>query len=245
MPTLKNVVAVDWLAGKDKIFFFFKDSNTYSRFDISEDRVPDGYPALIKHSNWHDFYLHAQQLRFGLSTTNFKEEPGAGFDQDVLWLFHHDSSSAQPMVCKYNQDTDKVIRTYPLNASPWYNLAPYFDRIVAGAWWPSNSNFSRFRFLMNDGNSLFLNFDQGVYPTFNKQPPKVTVEPITNITWPGLEPYKNRIITAAKRDRTFDDNYLYIFLTENKYITYNMGQNKVEYGPHSVDDLTWPGLLRD
>jgi hypothetical protein len=47
MSTLKNLVAVDWRAGKDQIYFFFKDTNTYSRFDLASDKVAEGYPRDV------------------------------------------------------------------------------------------------------------------------------------------------------------------------------------------------------
>ena len=53
MPTaLENVVAVDWRSGKDQIYFFFKDTNTYSRFDIANDKVADGYPKPVNENTW-------------------------------------------------------------------------------------------------------------------------------------------------------------------------------------------------
>src|SRR5471030_1094217 len=105
MPKLKNVVAVDWRAKKDKIFFFFKDSNTYTKFVIDGNGVPDGYPAPIRFGNWHDFHMHAKNLRFGFTTTNFQREDRFGLDQDFLWLFYDDGGT--PMVCTYYQDEDR------------------------------------------------------------------------------------------------------------------------------------------
>jgi hypothetical protein len=244
MSKLKNVVAVDWRAEKDKIFFFFKDSNTYTKFVIDGNGVPDGYPAPIRFGNWHDFHMHAKNLRFGFTTTNFQREDRFDLDQDFLWLFYDDGGT--PMVCTYYQDEDKVIGNSPIADSIWHMILPYFDRIVAGTWWQNSTPpHLSFRFLMNDGNSLFLKW----YPPSTKSDGdwthKVTLQPITNKTWPGLEPYKDRIITAAQNDRTFADSYYYIFLTGNEYITYNIQQNKVEYGPYKVSDSTWPGLLRD
>ncbi|MDN3220385.1 hypothetical protein [Pseudomonas nunensis] len=247
MRELKNFVAVDWRAGKDKIFFFFKDSNTYSRFDIGDNRVPDGYPTQIGHDSWHDFHAHAKNVRFGFTTTSLAEEDTFSADQDFLWLFYIDGIT--PMVCKYNQDTDKVISTRPVIDTVWHPILPYFYRIVAGTWWQaSDSPAALFRFLLNDGNSFYFDWDvslqRPVNLDFNKdRTPKVTVEPIDNSTWPGLEPYKDRIITAVQNDRTFADSYYYIFLTNNEYITYNIVQNRVEYGPYQVSEKTWPGLL--
>jgi len=247
MPALKNFVAVDWRSGKDKIYFFFKDSNTYSKFMIDGDRVLDGYPAPITYGNWKDFHVHARHLRFGFTTTALP--PGSPLDEDTLWLFYYDGY--WPMVSSYSQDEDKVVRTARLEDSDWAELLPYFDHIVAGTWWQRSGKMAQFRFLMNNGHFLTLDWNlsiNGPYSgplDFNHGIPEITVDPINNKTWPGLEPYKDRIITAVQNDRSFADSYYYIFLTNNEYITYNIGQNKVEYGPYKVTDVTWPGLLRD
>jgi hypothetical protein len=245
MPILKNFAAVDWRAGKDKCFFFFKDSNTYSRFDIGDNRVPEGYPRHINYGNWHDFHQNARTLRFGFTTTGVESEAGGGFDQDFLWFFYYDGDT--PMVCKYDQDNDQVIRNYRVANSVWHTLLPYFDRIVAGLWWRTYSPgiTGKFRFLMNDGNSLSLDWNLPQRPpAFNEGIHELKLEPINNRTWPGLEPYKDRIITAVQNDRTWADSYIYIFLTDNEYITYNLPGNKLEYGPKKVNDGNWPGLLR-
>lgn len=245
MKTLKNFVAVDWRAGKDRIYFFFKDDNTYSLFDIGDNATPDEYPTPANYDNWHDFHKHIKNLRFGFTTTNFEAEPSGGCDQDHLWLFYYEHST--PMVCKYDQDADKVIENNSVASSIWRLILPYFDRIVAGAWWRTYAASTRgeFRFLMNDGNSLFLNFNLPQRMThFKEGIHELELKSINNTTWPGLQPYQHRIITAAQNDRTFAASYLYIFLTDNEYITYNIHADKVEYGPKKVDNDTWPGLLR-
>jgi hypothetical protein len=235
MPTLENFVAVDWRAGPDRCYFFFKDINKYSRFDIGSNQVPDGYPEDIKASNWDNFHPHANNLRFGFSTTGFKPtSPDIdGVDSDILWLFYYDDD--RPMVCRYDQDTDKVASMDRIEDSPWHQLLPYFNRIVAGTWWQLPGRVRLFRFLMNDGNSITLDLIRK----------KLTLEAITDKSWPGLQPYKNRIITAVQNDRTFADSYYYIFLTHNEYIRYNIQENRALSGPITVNDVSWPGLLRD
>jgi hypothetical protein len=232
MPISRKFVAVDWRAGKDKCFFFFKDTNTYSRFDLGDNRVPEGYPKPIKHNNWHDFHVHAKNLKFGFADTS-------AYDQDVLWLFYYDAST--PMACKYDQDADKVISNKLVKYTIWEKILPYFDNIIAGTRWGQTYNERPFlfRFIMNNGHSLYI--DQSMGQPNND--PFFDVEPINDSTWPGLKPYKNRIITAVQNDRSLADSYLYIFLTNNEYITYNIPQNKVEYGPYNVSDVTWPGLV--
>jgi hypothetical protein len=231
MPALSSFVAVDWRSGPDQIYFFFKETNAYSRFSIADNRVPSDYPRPVL-SNWNVFN-NAQDLQFGFTTTGINPAQPVGIDSDILWLFYKENGV--PMVCNYNQDTDKVHSLDRLQDSPWRSLSPYFDRIVAGTWWQNYRDVQLFRFLLNDANALSLDLRTN----------KLTLEAITHTTWPGLENYKHRIITAVQNDRTWADSYYYIFLTDNEYIRYNIPKNKAESGPIKVDDVSWPGLLRD
>jgi len=232
MSALKNFVAVDWRSGKDRIYFFFKDTNTYSRFDLGENKVADGYPKKITEENWGSFHAFARNLRFGFTTTGIWHSSEGGDDR--LWLFFYDDKKT-PMVCEYNQDLDQVTGYYRLENSVWYLLAPYFDRIIAGTWWDLFAPKNVFRFLMNDGNYLSL----------NQTTKKISVYPVTQNSWPGLAPYQNRIITAAQNDEPLIDTYYYIFLTNNEYIRYNLKDNRAEISPKKIDEESWPGLLRD
>lgn len=227
MPELKNFVAVDWRSGKDKIYFFFKDSNTYSRFDVGNNNVPEDYPRYVA-DNWGEFSPYIKEVRFGFTTTGF--DPQGAIDADILWLFYYDGET--PMVCRYNQDFD-TSKTSPLQHSMWRALLPYFDRIVTGTWWEAMGEKFLFRFIMKDGYSL----------TFNYLKRRSIDEAISYTLWPELEPYKNRIITAAQWDRTFRDSYYYIFLEDSQFITYALQQDKVVSGPRTIDDETWPGLI--
>lgn len=258
MPTLKNIVTVDWRSGKDKIYFIFKDTDTYSRFDISDNKVSDGYPWPIK-GNWGTLENHMKNLRFGFTTTGITLDRPMDFsDLDILWLFYYERTT--PMVCAYNQDTDAVMQTRKVEDTKWKLLLPYFDRIITGTWWQVNRS-SLFRFILNDGNSLYLDWDEvpknpqidyaddkyddNLFNTVVAPIQTIRLEAITETTWPGLTAYKDRIITGVQKDRTFADNYYYIFLTDNQYLTYNIPKNRLESGPHSVNNESWPGLLRN
>lgn len=228
MPDIKNCVAVDWREGKDRCYFFFKDTNTFSRFNNADNEVPAGYPAAINSGNWGDFHSHARFLRFGFTTTHT--------NGDYLNLFYLDGQT--PMVCYYHQQTDKVGGFERLTEGRWSFLAPYFEKIVAGVWWISPSwqpgrNDSIFLFLMNDG--YYLRYDA----TNNIVERKI----IDNNTWPGVAPYKYKIITAVQFDRDFADDVFYIFLEDNLYLKYNITDDKFISGPHPVDDGSWPGLV--
>ena len=44
MSITKNFVAVDWRTGPDRIYFFFPEKNSYSRFDFEDNKVLSGFP---------------------------------------------------------------------------------------------------------------------------------------------------------------------------------------------------------
>ncbi|WP_347901233.1 hypothetical protein [Pseudomonas purpurea] len=248
MPAMNNFVAVDWRSSKDRLYFFFKDSNRFSRFNISDNEVPAGYPTAVTNSNWKSFHEHAKNLRFGFTTTGMGIDGNSDFELDILWLFY--DKDGTPFVCAYDQDNDKPISYTSVESSIWKSIAPYYDRIIAGTWREDLSD-KRFSFILNDGKLLDLQW-KTMHVESGQQSVRVytgdtktRIEPITEATWPGMTPYKNRIITAVQNDRILNDNYWYIFLTDNEYITYNLPEKRIEYGPLKINNTTWPGLLRD
>jgi hypothetical protein len=239
MRTLKNVVAVDWRSGKDRYYFFFKDTETYTRIDAEYRNLPDGYPASVNSGNWDSFHSDVKNLRFGFSTTNIYSFDGQeAFDRDYLMLFYYKGET--PMCCWYDQDDDKVTRRRPVADTHYRPILPYFDRIVAATWWESfGVNWigkkSPVRFLMNDGHTFM----------FDMYEKSVRLEPIDERTWPGLAPYKDRILTGVQNDRTLAESLFHIFLTDNEFMTYTIPNGELVHGPEKVDENSWPGLLRD
>jgi hypothetical protein len=229
MPQLKNFVALDWRSGPDRIYFFFKDSDTYSRFDLGDNKVSANYPASVGDS-WDTFGPHAKDLRFGLTTTSFGWNTSS--DEDIAWLFFYQGNT--PVVCKYNQDKDKVDAFYKVSDSIWKPILPYFDKIIAGTWFQLTGHPFLFRFILNDGH----------YLSFNYKAKTLTYKSFGDYRLGALKPYKDRIITAAQNDRTLADSYWYIFLTDNQYLTYNIQSDRLVSGPKTINDANWPGLLR-
>ncbi|UUT11083.1 hypothetical protein NQ186_20795 [Pseudomonas zeae] len=229
MPQLKNFVAIDWRSGPDRIYFFFKDSDTYSRFDLADNKVSTNYPAPVTDS-WDSFGPYAKGLRFGLTTTSFGWNTPT--DEDIAWLFFYQGTT--PVVCKYNQDKDKVDALYKVSDSIWKPILPYFDKIIAGTWFQLTGHPFLFRFILNDGH----------YLSFNYKAKTLTYKSFGDHQLGALQPYKDRIITAAQNDRTFADSYWYIFLTNNQYLTYNIQSDRLVSGPQTINDENWPGLLR-
>jgi hypothetical protein len=232
MPNFNNFVATDWRSGKDRIYFFFKDTNKYTRFDLGDHQVPDSFPRETTQYAWPGFHENAEHLRFGFTTTGLDTRIAGGSD-DFSWFFYYDGKT--PMVCKYDQDQDKTLNNYRVENSIWAPILPYFERIVAGTWWQLTGKKFLFRFLLNDGH----------YLSFDYQKKRLTHEEINATSMPGLERFKHRIITAAQNDRTFADSFYYIFLNRGQFLIYNIQQNHLHSGPHGMNDEAWPGLFRD
>ena len=64
-------------------------------------------------------------------------------------------------------------------------------------------------------------------------------KPINNSNWPGLEPYKDKIIAGFKRY----DRYAYLFLSDGYYLKYDLNADELLNGyPLLVNNQLWPGL---
>ncbi|MBP5945214.1 MULTISPECIES: hypothetical protein [Pseudomonas] len=227
MPALDNFVAIDWRSGPDRIYFFFQDNDTYSRFDIGDNKVPEGYPGATKGS-WDAFDPYTKKLQFGFTTTSSSFENG--LDEDISWLFFYDGDT--PTVCKYNQDKDKVDGFYKVADTIWAPITDYFFEIMAATWDKSRNEIT---FLLHG--ARYMSFDCSEHT--------LTGGRLGEDRLGALFPYSNRIITAAQNDRTFADSYWYIFLTDNQYLVYNIDDDNLVSGPKDVNDGNWPGLLRD
>ncbi|MFY0732348.1 hypothetical protein [Pseudomonas sp. NFX15] len=235
MKELKNFVAVDWRSKKDKCFFFFKDTNTYSRYDNHEDSVPDGYPVQVTGDNWGEFHPHVKNLRFGFATTRIVGDNRFGWDTDILWLFYYDQKT--PMVCEYDQDSDSVVSFKRVADSIWSMLLPHFDKIITGTCWQTPFKVTGkyiFKFLLTNDQYLHLDW----------QSKKLHIDEINEETWPGLAPYTNDIITAVQIDADLTDSHLFIFLSSNLYLKYNIDKNYLQVGPRYVGS-NWAGLMHD
>ncbi|MCF4994870.1 hypothetical protein GIW70_01185 [Pseudomonas syringae] len=228
MPAMKNFVAVDWRKGDDRLYFFFKDKGTYSKFPLGMNYVGPNYPASVEGS-WGDFDQHAKDLKFGFHTDAIEWGEGG---TDFMWLFYYQGTT--PMVCKYSETNDNVVYKRPLSQTLWRLLGPYFDRIVGVMWLKRYYKTTQFRVLMNDGNYLDLDIRKNT----------VEQKSLIGSHWQKLHYYKDRLITAVQNDYPMFDNYYYIFITNNQYFRFDMDSKWLD-GPNEVDDVSWPGLLND
>lgn len=229
MPTLQNFVAVDWRNGPDRIYFFFKDTGTYSRFNLGDNEVPKNYPLAVG-SNWADFGKHVKELCFGFNTSGVAWDASA--DSDMLWLFYNEGST--PMVCKYRQMDDNVYFKKPVEQTVWAPIKPHFEKIVGVMWYEKAETKHTYWMLMNDGNYLIYNPWSG----------KIKIKPLKDSIWRGLEKYKDRMITAALNDHPTFNTFFYIFLTNNEYLRYDINGGTIS-DPIPVNEASWPGLVQD
>lgn len=239
MSALKNFVAVDWRSGKDRCYFFFKDTHSYSRYNNSENAVPSDHPTAVNQDNWGAFHKHVKNLRFGFSTDRIVSNDRLGWDADVLWLFYYDEET--PMVCEYDQDSDAPVSFTPVAKSIWSMLLPYFDDIIAGTFWQRPLRYTGetlFRFILNNGKYLSLDWHSK----------KLVIADINNTTWPGLAPYAayaDQFITAVQIDGdALSHSYLYIFMTGDIFLKYNISRKRLEGGSARKVADHWNGLIR-
>ncbi|MFJ2711446.1 hypothetical protein ACIOZM_11200 [Pseudomonas sp. NPDC087346] len=226
MTATKNFTAVDWRQGPDRIYFFFKEKNTYSRFDIEDNKVLSGHPTFLD-GKWEGFDKPAADLRFGFTTTTASWDGGV----DTLWLFYDEGDT--PSVCEFSQKSDKALSKTSVARSMWAPLLPYFYKVVGVMWSESSAQKETYWVLLNDGNYL-------IYDIYTKT---LEVLPLKNSPWSELEQYKGRMMTAVLNDYPTFDTYFYIFLNDNQYLRYEQAAKKL-FGPYTISETSWPGLLK-
>jgi len=227
MSITKNFVAVDWRTGPDRIYFFFPEKNSYSRFDFEDNKVLSGFPKPVD-GKWEGFDKTAADLRFGFTTTTTHWNGGV----DTLWLFYDEGTT--PSVCEFSQQSDKALSKTPIAKSKWEKILPYYDKIVGVMWAESTAQRESYWFLLNDGNYL-------IYEIYSKT---LELLPLKGSPWASLEEYKSQMMTAVTNDYPTFDTYFYVFLSDNRYLRYEQSAKKV-FGPYTISDSTWPGLLKD
>ncbi|MCF2874164.1 MULTISPECIES: alkaline phosphatase family protein [unclassified Tenacibaculum] len=131
---------------------------------------------------------------------------------------------------RYNKTLDKSDNGYPkeTNNSSWPGLEAYKEAISAAFKWHNNKGY----FFLNDGR--YIRYDMNSDSVDSGYPTT-----ITNGNWPGLEPYKNKIIAALN----WNNSKAYFFLNDGTYIRYSISNDEVDSGyPKPINNSTWPGL---
>ena len=131
---------------------------------------------------------------------------------------------------RYNKLLDKSDDGYPkeINNSAWPGLGAYKGLISAAFKWHNHKGY----FFLKDGR--YLRYDMNSDSVDSGYPAN-----ITNGNWPGLEPYKNKIIAAFK----WNNSKAFFFLNDGTYIRYSITNDSIDSGyPAAITNTTWPGL---
>lgn len=154
----------------------------------------------------------------------------AGLDWNDLadnraYFFRSDNS-----YIRYDKLLDKSDDGYPkeVNNSTWPGLGAYKNLISAAFKWHNHKGY----FFLKDGR--YLRYDMNNDSVDAGYPAN-----ITNGNWPGLEPYKNKIVAAFK----WNNSRAYFFLNDGTYIRYSITNDSVDSGyPVAITNGSWPGL---
>lgn len=131
---------------------------------------------------------------------------------------------------RYNKMLDKSDNGYPreVNNSTWPGLNSYKGLISAAFKWHNQKGY----FFLNDGR--YIRYDMNNDSVDSGYP-----STITNNNWPGLEPYKNKIIAALN----WNDDTAIFFLNDGSYLSYSITNDSLDSGyPKTVTNNSWPGL---
>jgi hypothetical protein len=195
--------------------YFFRNDQRYVRYAKVLDKADAGYPKVTNNGSWPGFGINSDKLV-------------AAFEKDSSTSYYFFNNG---QYIRYNNTLDKAEAGYPkaVNNDTWPGLENYANKITATLRWNNNKVF----FFLDNGQ--YLRFDLS-NDSIDSDYPKA----VNDQTWPGLEAYANDITSAVK----WNDNVAYIFLTNQRYIRYNLADDKADAGyPAKVNANTWPGLM--
>lgn len=126
-----------------------------------------------------------------------------------------------------NQNDDGYPK--PVDDKSWPGMGRYASSIMTACNGPNGKIY----FFLNDGR----------YVRFDIKSDRVDQAPqaISDRTWPGMGRYATSIQSAV----AWKDNKIMFFLSDGRYVRYDIGRDRVDDGyPKAVDDKSWPGLAR-
>lgn len=180
-----------------------------SNGSINYTLLLDGQTGSVAYNN--------SQIIAGLDWNDFADNRAYFFRSDNSYI-------------RYDKLLDKSDDGYPkeVNNSTWPGLGEYKDLISAAFKWHNHKGY----FFLKDGR--YLRYDMNNDSVDAGYPAN-----ITNGNWPGLEPYKDKIVAAFKRN----NSKAYFFLNDGTYIRYSITNDSVDSGyPVAITNGSWPGL---
>lgn len=195
--------------------YFFRNDQRYVRYAKVLDKADAGYPKNTNNDTWPGFGLQSDKLI-------------AAFEKNISTSYFFFNNG---QYIRYNNILDKADAGYPktINNDTWPGLGNYGTTIIAA--------------LRGDNNKVFFFLENGQYIRFDLASDSIDSgypKTVNNQTWPGLEEYANDITSAVK----WNDNTAYVFLTNQRYIRYNLTDDKSDSGyPAKTNTKSWPGLM--
>ncbi|WWL45027.1 hypothetical protein V5O39_03025 [Pseudomonas parakoreensis] len=208
MSITKNFVAVDWRTGPDRIYFFFPEKNSYSRFDFEDNKVLSGFPKPVD-GKWKASTRLLQTCALALP-----RRPPTG----TVASTRSGCSTTKEQHPAFASTANKPTRQSRKPPSPnqsGKNIA-LLRKIVGVMWAESTAQRESYWFLLNDGNYL-------IYEIYSKT---LELLPLKGSPWAPLEEYKNQMMTAVTNDYPTFDTYFYVFLNDNRYLRYEQNAKK-------------------
>ncbi|MEH6450467.1 MAG: hemopexin repeat-containing protein [Oleispira sp.] len=204
--------AVYW--GNNKAYFF--KGNQYYRYDLSADKVDDGYPKDLSASSWP-----------GLEKFT---DSAANIDAAINWGNGKAFFFKGEQYIRYDIAADKADEGYPMNiAADWPGLEKFeggAQNIDAAVEW-SNGVVYFFK-----GNQ-YIKYDKSADKTQWSYPRFISID-----SWDGLQIWPANIDAALY----VGSSQAYMF-KEGQYVRFNPVLDKVIDGyPKKIDNSTWNGM---
>lgn len=195
--------------------YLFLSDQSYVRYNKTFDRADNGYPKSTNENLWPGLGQYADKVVAALEKNS-----------SVSYFFLNDGT-----YIRYNNVLDRADAGYPkpVDNNTWPGLNGYGDKIIATLRWSSDKAY----FFLSDG--TYIRYDLGDDRVDSGYP-----QAINDQTWPGLGSYAQDITSAFK----WNNSRAYFFLKGQRYIRYNISEDKAENGyPAKTNNNSWPGLL--
>jgi hypothetical protein len=194
--------------------FIFLDNGMYARFDVPSRRIDKGYPQKVSDYTWPGLAKYRDRLKASFS-----------HDDRYAWIFLNDGT-----YLKYDKRQDRVLPGYPMvvDDGSWPGLERHVKRIKTAVRWK--------------GDKAFFLLDNGYYLRYDLREDRVDPGYPLPIAWhwSGMSSHARSIEAAIK----WDDELLYFFLTRNRYVAYSIEADRVIGPVRTIDEDSWPGLLK-
>lgn len=203
--------AIRWTNGKAQ---FFLNDGSYVRYDMGADRMDPGYPRPIDDRTWPGMAPYARLIAAACNGPRGK-----------AYLF-----LSNGRYLRYDIPTDRADAGYPkpIDDKTWPGLGSHATALAAALDWSDN----KYQFFLKNGQ--YIRYDVAADRADDGYP-----KDITESTWPGVAPYKDKLAGMIN----WGNGKAYMFLNGGRYIRYDIDADRSDDGyPQPINDRTWPGM---